>query len=134
MLVVPPPFPPLSSTSSFSGYSFRRFFWPKPASFSSSSSRRLAPLLPAAVRVEDDFTKYSGYVFELSPAEEETLTEYNIKKIAAIYQKKPLLVLRRVFQIGSTLGKWFALRYIDAVSERADEMFKVAFHLIEKVK
>lgn len=129
-LVIPPPSPPLFSASSFSGYSFRRFFLPKRASFSSSNSRRLAPQLPAAVRVEDDFTKYSGYVFELTAAEEETLAEYNIAKIAAIYQKKPLLVLRRLFQIGSTLGKWFALRYIDTVSERADDMFKVAFRLI----
>ncbi|XP_031119094.1 uncharacterized aarF domain-containing protein kinase At1g71810, chloroplastic isoform X2 [Ipomoea triloba] len=132
-LVIPPPSPPLFSASSFSGYSFRRFFWPKRASFSSSNSRRLAPQLPAAVRVEDDFTKYSGYVFELSPAEEETLAEYNIAKIAAIYQKKPLLVLRRLFQIGSTLGKWFALRYIDTVSERADDMFKIRAEELRKI-
>nr|GMC56451.1 uncharacterized aarF domain-containing protein kinase At1g71810, chloroplastic isoform X1 [Ipomoea batatas] len=132
-LVIPPPSPPLFSTASFSGYSFRRFFWPKRASFSSSNSRRLAPQLPAAVRVEDDFTKYSGYVFELSPAEEETLAEYNIAKIAAIYQKKPLLVLRRLFQIGSTLGKWFALRYIDTVSERADDMFKIRAEELRKI-
>ncbi|XP_019153084.1 PREDICTED: uncharacterized aarF domain-containing protein kinase At1g71810, chloroplastic isoform X2 [Ipomoea nil] len=132
-LGVPPPSPPLFSTSSFSGYSSRRFFLPKRASFSSSNSRRLAPQLPAAVRVEDDFTKYSGYVFELSPAEEETLAEYNIAKIAAIYQKKPLLVLRRLFQIGSTLGKWFALRYIDTVSERADDMFKIRAEQLRKI-
>nr|GME11651.1 uncharacterized aarF domain-containing protein kinase At1g71810, chloroplastic isoform X1 [Ipomoea batatas] len=132
-LVIPPPSPPLFSTSSFSGYSFRRFFWPKRASCSSSNSRRLASQLPAAVRVEDGFTKYSGYVFELTPAEEETLAEYNIAKIAAIYQKKPLLVLRRLFQIGSTLGKWFALRYIDTVSERADDMFKIRAEELRKI-
>lgn len=36
-----------------------------------------------------------------------------------------MILARRLVQIGSTFGKWFALRYIDGLMERADTMFKV---------
>lgn len=53
------------------------------------------------------------------------MTEYNIKKINAFYRDKPLVVLRRLFQIGTTLGKWVGLRYLDSINDRSEEMFKV---------
>ncbi|KAL0392307.1 UNVERIFIED_CONTAM: hypothetical protein Sradi_2453500 [Sesamum radiatum] len=116
MLLLPPPSPPLFRASNF------------------TSVRHLRPIIlpgrllatPAAASDKvDAFTEYSGYLFELSSSEAESLTEYNISKIAAIYQKKPLILLRRLFQIANTLGKWFALRYYDRVMERADLMFEV---------
>ncbi|KAM3361306.1 putative aarF domain-containing protein kinase, chloroplastic [Capsicum galapagoense] len=131
MLAVPPQPLPLFAGTSFSDGSFRRpFSWSK---LNNSSSRRLALPVAAVARDEDDFTKYSGYVFELNPAEEDSLTEYNIAKIAAFYQKKPLIVFRRLVQIGSTLGKWFAVRYMDTVNERADEMFKIRAAELRKI-
>ncbi|XP_075082493.1 putative aarF domain-containing protein kinase At1g71810, chloroplastic isoform X3 [Nicotiana tabacum] len=131
MLVVPPqPSPLLFAGTSFSDRSFRRLFR---RSKVHSTSRRAAPRVAAIAREVDDFTKYSGYVFELNSADEESLTEYNIAKIAAFYQKKPLIVVRRLVQIGSTLGKWFAVRYMDIVNERADEMFKIRAAELRKI-
>lgn len=123
MLVVPPQPLPLFAANSLSYGSFRYLCGRNKVN---SSFSRVAPPVAAVAREVDDFTKYSGYVFEVNPSEEDSLTEYNIVKIAAFYQKKPLIVLRRLVQIGSTLGKWFAVRYMDTVSERADEMFKVS--------
>ncbi|WMV27143.1 hypothetical protein MTR67_020528 [Solanum verrucosum] len=130
MLVVPPQPLPLFAANSLSDGSFRCVFR---RSKVNSSSSRLAPPVAAVAREVDDFTKYSGYVFELNPSEDDSLTEYNIVKIAAFYQKKPLIVLRRLVQIGSTLGKWFAVRYLDTVNERADEMFKIRAAELRKI-
>jgi aarF domain-containing kinase len=47
-------------------------------------------------------------------------------KIAAIYRRKPLVLIRRLVQIGTTFGRWFGLRYLDRVMERSDQMFKVS--------
>ena len=79
----------------------------------------------ALTREVDTFTESSGYLFELSSTEAESLTDYNISKIASIYRNKPFIVLRRLLQISNTLGKWLVLRYIDSLSERSDTMFKV---------
>ncbi|KAG6673812.1 hypothetical protein I3842_15G010400 [Carya illinoinensis] len=73
----------------------------------------------------DAFTKRSGYLFKLTAFEADSLTDYNVSKIAAIYRRKPLVLFRRLFQIGTTFGKWFALRYLDRVTEKADLMFEV---------
>ncbi|KAM0842246.1 hypothetical protein ACQ4PT_058486 [Festuca glaucescens] len=75
---------------------------------------------------EDAFTRSSGYLFEEGlSAEGELPTAYDIDGIAAVYRRRPLLVLRRSLQIGSSFGRWFALRYLDGVNERADDMFEV---------
>lgn len=42
-----------------------------------------------------------------------------------MYRRRPLLVLRRSLQIGTSFGRWFALRYLDRVNERADDMFEL---------
>uniref|UniRef100_A0ACD5V0X2 Uncharacterized protein n=1 Tax=Avena sativa TaxID=4498 RepID=A0ACD5V0X2_AVESA len=75
---------------------------------------------------EDAFTRCSGYLFEEGMAAEGDLpTAYDINGIAAVYRRRPLLVLRRSLQIGSSFGRWFALRYLDRVNERTDDMFEI---------
>ncbi|THF97794.1 hypothetical protein TEA_013392 [Camellia sinensis var. sinensis] len=125
ILVLPPcPFPANSN------FTLRRRLLLLPP-----SHRRIKVLPPpsAAVREVDAFTEYSGYLFELSTSEVETLTEYDISKIASIYRNKPLVVVRRVVQVGATLGKWFALRYLDSVNERSEQMFEVRAAELRKI-
>ncbi|KAL8144329.1 hypothetical protein V2J09_017361 [Rumex salicifolius] len=115
---------------------------------STSISKRLAPLAPNSPFVSsrrsaivalstsgdvDTFTENSGYLFELSDSEAESIVEYDIRRIASIYQKKPLIVIRRLFQIGSNFGKWFLLRYIDGLMERSDAMFKIRASELRKI-
>ncbi|KAK6130627.1 hypothetical protein DH2020_035602 [Rehmannia glutinosa] len=124
MLLVPPPSPPLFLAANFTpSRHFRPSILPR---------RRLSTPVAASNEV-DSFTQSSGYLFELSSSEAESLTEYNISKIAAIYQKKPLILLRRLFQTATTLGKWFALRYYDRVTERTDVMFEVRAAELRKI-
>ena len=75
----------------------------------------------------DSFTERSGYLFDLTASEADSLTEYSVSKITAVYRRKPLILFRRLYQIGTTLGKWFALRYFDWVYDRSDLMFQVFF-------
>lgn len=116
MLLFPPPSPPLFPRPNF------------------TSNRRLRPCIlphrvlaaPAAASNDvDAFTQYSGYLFDLSSSEAEALTEYDVPRIAAVYQRKPLIILRRLLQLSTTLGKWFALRFYDRIAERSDLMFEV---------
>ncbi|CAO2043929.1 unnamed protein product [Urochloa humidicola] len=75
---------------------------------------------------EDAFTRCSGYLFEEGAATESELpTAYDLPGIAAVYRRRPLLVLRRSLQISTSFGRWFALRYLDRVNERADDMFEL---------
>ncbi|GJN26274.1 hypothetical protein PR202_gb14195 [Eleusine coracana subsp. coracana] len=75
---------------------------------------------------EDAFTRCSGYLFEEGMSTEAELpTAYDLSGIAAVYRRRPLLVLRRSLQIGASFGWWFALRYLDRVNERADDMFEI---------
>ncbi|BFG40965.1 hypothetical protein CerSpe_272390 [Prunus speciosa] len=73
----------------------------------------------------DAFTNKSGYLFELSDSDANSIEDYDISKIGAIYRRRPLILLRRLFQTGLTFGKWFAFRYIDNLMERSDQMFEV---------
>ncbi|KAG8066429.1 hypothetical protein GUJ93_ZPchr0004g38148 [Zizania palustris] len=75
---------------------------------------------------EDAFTRCSGYLFEEGAATERELpTAYDVRVIGAVYRRRPLLVLRRSLQIGTSFGRWFALRYLDRVNERSDGMFEI---------
>ncbi|CAB4289619.1 unnamed protein product [Prunus armeniaca] len=122
------PSPPLSS-------SFLSTTTPKHLRlFSSSSSPRPRPrrrrsLFRCAAGNDvievDAFTNKSGYLFELSDSDANSIENYNISKIRAIYRRRPLILLRRLFQTGLTFGKWFAYRYIDNLMERSDQMFEV---------
>ncbi|KAF3445342.1 hypothetical protein FNV43_RR10518 [Rhamnella rubrinervis] len=63
----------------------------------------------------------------------DSLVDYDVSKIAAIYRLKPFLLVRRLFQIGTTFGKWFALRYVDRLMERSDQMFEVRAAELRKI-
>ncbi|XVF29905.1 hypothetical protein REPUB_Repub16aG0010700 [Reevesia pubescens] len=81
----------------------------------------------------DSFTEKSGYLFQLSASEAESLIDYCPSRIAAIYRRKPLILLRRLIQIGTTFGKWFGVRYVDNLMERSDQMFKVRAAELRKI-
>ncbi|KAM5562114.1 putative aarF domain-containing protein kinase [Rosa sericea] len=100
---------------------------PKPSRFSPARPRR-SLFRCAALKNDvdiDSFTAKSGYLFELSASEANSLADYDISIIGAIYRRKPLVVFRRLLQIALTFGYWFALRFIDAQMERSDQMFEV---------
>ncbi|KAK2659164.1 hypothetical protein Ddye_005697 [Dipteronia dyeriana] len=99
---------------------------PKPVEFS-----RVAAA--AAAREVDAFTEKSSYLFELSATDADSLVDYDLKKIASIYRKKPLILLRRLFQIGTTFGWWFGSRYVDQLMERSDQMFQVRAAELRKI-
>ncbi|MED6112312.1 hypothetical protein PIB30_060592 [Stylosanthes scabra] len=96
------------------------------------SSRRCSVRCPAAAD-GDSFTAKSGYLFELSATEADSLSDYSVSKIAAIYNRKPLVVARRLVQTGIAFGKWFALRYVDTLMDRADDMFQVRASELRKI-
>ncbi|TKY46623.1 aarF domain-containing protein kinase [Spatholobus suberectus] len=73
------------------------------------------------------------YLFELSATEADSLAEYRISKIAAIYSRKPLLVARRLVQTGIAFGKSFDLRYIDTLLDRSESMFQVRATELRKI-
>ncbi|RZC55290.1 hypothetical protein C5167_014136 [Papaver somniferum] len=93
------------------------------------------PPISAVSQDVDTFTKYSGYIFDENNdnSEAEIILEYNPSKISSIYRKKPLLLLRRLLQVGNTLGRWFILRYVDKVTQRSDSMFKVRAAELRKI-
>ena len=126
MLLLPaaPPAPPLSASKLSKG---------KPYAIQLNGFNRKVPL-PVRLRRTvvcgisgdvDTFTQYSGYLFNLSSSEADSLTEYDVSRIGAIYRNRPLVLIRRLFQIATTLGKWLGLRYIDGLMERSDQMFEV---------
>lgn len=79
----------------------------------------------AATRDVDAFTEKSSYLFQLSATEADSLVDYDLKKIGFIYRRKPLILLRRIVQVGTSFGWWFGSRYVDKLMERSDQMFKV---------
>ncbi|GAA0147106.1 hypothetical protein LIER_36452 [Lithospermum erythrorhizon] len=105
LTTLPPPPPPKIR---FSSPSFCR----RNISVSLASSNRNSIKFNTNKKNEelDGFTQYSGYIFELNN-DVEALSEYDIGYISGVYVKKPFILLRRLLQIASTLGKWFALRY-----------------------
>ncbi|KAE9592497.1 putative cadmium-transporting ATPase [Lupinus albus] len=101
-------------------------FQPRHRSFSRREIR-------CAVADGDSFTAKSGYLFELSATEADSLAEYSVSKIAAIYYRKPLVVARRLFQTGIAFGKWFGLRYVDSLLERSNDMFEIRAAELRKI-
>ncbi|KAI9199975.1 hypothetical protein LWI28_000963 [Acer negundo] len=93
----------------------------------------LSRVATAAAREVDTFTEKSSYLFELSATDADSLVDYDLKKIASIYKKKPLILLRRLFQIGTTFGWWFGSRYVDQLMERSDQMFQVRAAELRKI-
>ncbi|KAL4284628.1 hypothetical protein GQ457_16G019880 [Hibiscus cannabinus] len=101
--------------------------------YRSKPSPRRAILRATAGLDADSFTKKSGYLFRLSASEAESLLDYSPLRIAAIYKRKPLILLARLIQIATTFGKWFGDRYIDNLMERSDQMFKVRAAELRKI-
>ncbi|KAI4320646.1 hypothetical protein MLD38_034104 [Melastoma candidum] len=115
---------------------------PKPFLFPPIPSPITFPGLPlrcvstAAARSDvavDTFTEKSGYLFELTSSEAGSLREYDVSKISSIYRRRPLTLLRRLFQIGSTFGLWIGLRYLDGLMDRSDQMFEVRAEELRKI-
>jgi aarF domain-containing kinase len=52
------------------------------------------------------------------------LDEYNADKIAAVFNRRPFLLARRLIQIAGTLGWWVAVRYGDTFFGKKDQNFK----------
>ncbi|KAI4991434.1 hypothetical protein ZWY2020_039805 [Hordeum vulgare] len=106
----------------------------------SARPRRRAPRPRAAsgygaggISEEDAFTRCSRYLFEEGLATEGDLpTAYDIPGIAIVYGR-PLLVLRRSLQIGTSFGRWFALRYLDSLNERAADMFEIRVAKLRRI-
>ncbi|WVY92241.1 hypothetical protein V8G54_037755, partial [Vigna mungo] len=65
--------------------------------------------------------------------EADSLTEFWIPTIAAIYRWKPLLVARWLRQTGFAFEKWFGMRYIDTLSEYSETMFQVGAAELRKI-
>ncbi|KAJ6685164.1 CHAPERONE-ACTIVITY OF BC1 COMPLEX CABC1 -RELATED [Salix purpurea] len=109
--------------------SFNSFLFNSNSNFL-SKNHKSQKSVPQTLRVVnsndvDAFTEKSGYLFKLSSSEADSLNDYDLKKIAAIYKRKPFILLRRLFQIGSTFGRWLAARYVDSITEKSDLMFKI---------
>lgn len=79
----------------------------------------------------DTFTKYSGYIAEAAIEEADQLDEYNADKIAAVFNRRPFLLARRLIQIAGTLGWWVAVRYGDTFFGKKDQNFKVCSRVCE---
>lgn len=73
----------------------------------------------------DAFTEKSSYLFKLSSTDADSIVDYDLKKIASVYRRKPLILLRRVLQVGTTFGWWFGSRFVDELMERSNQMFQV---------
>lgn len=116
-LTPPPPFLHLSKPTFSTRHHSLRFHSPY------TQRRKLS--IPRVNGDPDVFTKYSGYLFEEGALEADFIDIYDPKKIAAVYRRKPFLLIRRAFQIVMTLGRWFAFRFIDRVLGRSDQMLKV---------
>ncbi|KAH9692022.1 putative aarF domain-containing protein kinase [Citrus sinensis] len=81
----------------------------------------------------DAFTEKSSYLFKLSSTDADSIVEYDLRKIASVYRRKPLILLRRVFQVGTTFGWWFGSRFVDELMERSDQMFPVRAAELRKI-
>ncbi|KAJ9675450.1 hypothetical protein PVL29_024394 [Vitis rotundifolia] len=137
MLLLPaaplvPPAPPLSASKLWKGkpYAIQLNGFNRKVSLPVRLRRTVVCGISGDV---DTFTQYSGYLFNLSSSEADSLTEYDVSRIGAIYRNRPLVLIRRLFQIATTLGKWLGLRYIDGLMERSDQMFEVRAAELRKI-
>lgn len=72
----------------------------------------------------DTFSQSSGYIADAAMGDDATWTEYDADVIASYFQKKPILLARRLFQTVFTLGSWFGMRWIDSKFGSGDDTFK----------
>ncbi|KAJ4701125.1 Protein kinase superfamily protein [Melia azedarach] len=119
LLFASPPIPSVPANSELKIFSVPKRF---------KSSR-----LYAAARDVDEFTEKSSYLFKLSATDADSIVDYDLKKISSIYRRKPLILLRRLFQVGTTFGWWFGSRFVDGLMERSGQMFKVRAAELRKI-
>ncbi|EFJ17140.1 hypothetical protein SELMODRAFT_115212, partial [Selaginella moellendorffii] len=71
----------------------------------------------------DKFSKYSGYISDVSNDETE-FKEYDPDQISRAFKNRPLLLMRRLLQISFKVGGWLGIRYFDSLLGRSDALFK----------
>ena len=74
---------------------------------------------------EDTFSRNSGYIAYYAGSQDEQWREYDAEAMGKYFRRKPVLVARRLTQIGLVLGTWLGKRWLDAKTGRSEEMFKV---------
>ncbi|CAM8881107.1 unnamed protein product [Rhodiola kirilowii] len=106
----------------------------RPLSLPPRTKTKTAAVETPSSAYADGFTTRSGYLFNQNDSETtDSPIDYDISKIYAVYQRKPLLLLRRLYQTATTLGKWFALTYLDSITSRSDSMFQVRAAELRKI-
>ncbi|KAK6938219.1 ABC1 atypical kinase-like domain [Dillenia turbinata] len=135
MLLLPVPIPHswLSFNSNFERHQLLKPSPSHPRRNPPKTNSRWSRIVAPATGDVDTFTKYSGYLFQLSDTEAESLTDYDVSRIGSIYRKRPLVLLRRLVQIGTTLGRWLLLRYVDSVRDMSDQMFEIRASELRKI-
>ena len=94
---------------------------------SPTSSRRHRALLATvdSMAEVDTFSQSSGYISAAANGDADNWAEYDAAEIATYYRNRPVLLARRLLQIGFSLGTWLGKRWLDGKLGRADETFRV---------
>ena len=78
----------------------------------------------------DTFSQNSGYIAYYAGSQDDQWREYDAEAMGKYFRRKPVLVARRLTQIGLVLGTWLGKRWLDAKTCRSDETFKVESKLL----
>ncbi|CAI7911971.1 unnamed protein product [Closterium sp. NIES-53] len=73
---------------------------------------------------QDSFSRYSGYIARAAGPGGDEWAEYDARAMAEYFRARPLLVARRLAQIGAVVGGWAGKRWADAKLGRAEETFQ----------
>ncbi|CAI5480949.1 unnamed protein product [Closterium sp. Yama58-4] len=73
---------------------------------------------------QDSFSRYSGYIARAAGPGGDEWAEYDARAMAEYFRARPLLVARRLAQIGAVMGGWAGKRWADAKLGRAEETFQ----------
>ncbi|CAI5465316.1 unnamed protein product [Closterium sp. Yama58-4] len=73
---------------------------------------------------QDSFSRYSGYIARAAGPGGDEWAEYDARAMADYFRARPLLVARRLAQIGAVMGGWAGKRWADAKLGRAEETFQ----------
>lgn len=72
----------------------------------------------------DAFSQYSGYIGAASTADADLWEVYDAEVIRKYFRRRPLLLARRLLQIGTSVGWWLFKRWLDGRSGKADALFE----------
>ncbi|GJP38665.1 hypothetical protein CLOM_g14254 [Closterium sp. NIES-68] len=73
---------------------------------------------------QDSFSRYSGYIARAAGPGGDEWAEYDARAMGEYFRARPLLVARRLAQIGAVAGAWAGKRWVDAKLGRAEATFK----------